>query len=71
MSGGSTQAELRLAGIVQLAEETFENAFEARSWLARPHPLLGGATPLQLAKTEVGSEKVRALLVSTKYGGVA
>ena len=54
-----------------LAEEVFETADEAARWLRRPHPMLGGETPLGCAKSIYGAERVRDILLSIKYGHVA
>lgn len=32
--------------------------------------MLNHETPLQMAQTEAGAQRVKALLVATKYGGV-
>lgn len=41
---------------------------EASSWLRRPHPLLGGQTPQQMAGTPQGLDKVHALLAAYARG---
>lgn len=41
---------------------------EAASWLRRPHPLLGGQTPQQMAATPHGLDKVHALLAAYARG---
>lgn len=41
---------------------------EASSWLRRPHPLLGGQTPQQMAATPQGLDKVHALLAAYARG---
>jgi putative toxin-antitoxin system antitoxin component (TIGR02293 family) len=61
---------LRLRELVRLARETFETAVEARAWLKRPHPMLGGASPLERAKTGLGAQRVKDILVVIKHGGV-
>lgn len=54
----------------QMAEETFETREDAAQWLRRPHPMLDEKSPLQMAQTEAGAQRVKAILVSTKFGGV-
>ena len=61
---------LRLHELVRLARETFETAEEARAWLKRPHPMLGGAPPLECAKTRRGAQRVKDILLAIKHGGV-
>ncbi|WP_399684325.1 antitoxin Xre/MbcA/ParS toxin-binding domain-containing protein [Xenophilus sp.] len=41
---------------------------DASRWLRRPHPLLGGQTPQQVAATPQGLEKVNALLAAYARG---
>lgn len=41
---------------------------EASAWLRRPHPLLGGQTPQQMAATRQGLDKVHALLAAYARG---
>lgn len=41
---------------------------DAHRWLRRPHSLLGGQTPLQLATTPQGLERVQALLAAYARG---
>jgi putative toxin-antitoxin system antitoxin component (TIGR02293 family) len=60
---------LRLRELVRLARETFETAGEVRAWLKRPHPMLGGASPLECAKTRLGARRVKDILVAIKHGG--
>jgi uncharacterized protein (DUF2384 family) len=64
----STQLLLELDG---LAQEAFEGAEEATDWMRRPHPMLDGETPRECAKSSSGGERVAAILVAIKYGGVA
>jgi putative toxin-antitoxin system antitoxin component (TIGR02293 family) len=53
-----------------MAEDIFETKDDAAQWLWRPHPMLGGEIPLQLAKTEAGAQRVHAILIAIKYGSV-
>ncbi len=67
-----TQDELkrRLCALVRLARDAFEPPAVARGWLKRLHPMLGGATPLECAKSSVGAQRVKSMLLTTKYGGL-
>ena len=40
----------------------------ARRWLSAPLPLLGGETPLEYARTEVGAREVEQLINRLEYG---
>lgn len=58
----------RLARVVALVESIWENQAEARRFLNRPHPLLGGKTPLDVAQTELGARRVERLLHDVEHG---
>lgn len=58
----------RLARIVALAEEVFEDELRARDWLCQPQRGLGNRTPLDLLQTEVGAREVEDLLGRIEYG---
>ncbi len=47
----SAECVLRLLELGQMATDTFETEDEASAWLRRPHPMLDGGSPLELAKT--------------------
>ena len=52
--------------------ELFEGDEEAaRAWLTRPQRGLGGATPLEFARTETGAHEVQQLLGRLEHGVVA
>ena len=40
----------------------------ARQWLRSPQPAVGGAIPLQLAETEMGTREVEAALDRIEHG---
>lgn len=67
----AAESVLRLVELSNLAEDTFETQEAAAGWLRRPHPMLDGETPLALAKSAYGAEKVKEMLVALKYGGAA
>lgn len=58
----------RVARITALAEEVWGNRESARRFLFRPHPLLGGRTPLQASRTDLGGRQVEELLLSAAHG---
>jgi hypothetical protein len=58
------------AAIEQLAAEVFESEEEAWKWLNSPHAMLDDKTPTQAAETLDGADRVKELLVATKWGGV-
>jgi putative toxin-antitoxin system antitoxin component (TIGR02293 family) len=60
---------VRLGRLVDLAVQLFEGDLPgARRWLAAPQPALGGRTPLELSRTEVGAREVEALIGRLEHG---
>lgn len=59
-----------LEDLERMAVESFATRECAAQWLRNPHPMLDGATPLQIALTEAGAERVKAIMIGIKYGGV-
>jgi putative toxin-antitoxin system antitoxin component (TIGR02293 family) len=58
----------RVARIAAQAEEVFEQRATAEAWLKRPNRALGGAIPLDLLDTDVGTLQVSDLLGRIEYG---
>ena len=60
---------LRICGIFEQAVELFEGDSDAaRLWLTTPSPELGGAPPLEFARTEIGAREVEDLIGRLQYG---
>lgn len=60
---------VRLSRVVGRTLALFEdNQAEAKHWLASPQLALGGASPLEMASTEVGAREVEALIGRLEYG---
>lgn len=70
MTKATVESKVNLQDVERLAEETFASRDEALNWLLKPHPLLAGASPRQVAQTEDGVRKIHSMLVTIKYGGV-
>jgi len=63
---------VRAARLFHQAMELFEgDATPARAWLSRPQRGLGGAIPLDFARTETGAREVELLLGRLEHGIVA
>ena len=71
MSDRNSKPEPSLTDLEKFAMEVFLSTDDIERWFAKPHPLLNGETPLRMATTKTGAEKVRSLLVAIKYGGLA
>lgn len=58
----------RLARVLASAEYVWDDREQARAWMNKPHPELGGQTPLDTARTELGARRVEDLLEKLFYG---
>lgn len=60
---------LRLFRVYQLAVELFEgDQAAARRWLSAPRAALGGRSPLEMARIEVGAREVEDLIGRLEHG---
>ena len=60
---------LRTSRLFARAQDLFDgNQEAARSWLMAPQRALGGAIPLQIAKTEVGAREVEQIIGRLEQG---
>ncbi len=59
---------VRVARVIAAAEYVWDDKYDARAWLVRPHAELGGASPLESALTELGARRVEVLLERIFYG---
>ena len=59
---------VRSARLYAIASEVLEDGSLAARWLKSPQRALGGAVPLELAQTDVGSRAVEALLGRMEQG---
>jgi putative toxin-antitoxin system antitoxin component (TIGR02293 family) len=61
----------RLFDTVARAVHAFGDVEKARRWLRREVPSLGGRTPIDLLRTEIGTREVLSALNRIEFGGVA
>lgn len=66
----SVNDKQRLRELEMLAGEVFATSEGAASWLRKPHPLLDGLSPWEVATSHAGFQRVRDLLLNIKFGGV-
>ena len=59
---------VRYARLLGFALKVFGNLGDAKQWLKAPQFGLGGAVPLDYAKTEIGAREVENLLGRIEYG---
>ena len=68
LSSTESQRLERLARIVAMTEEVWQDKTAAAEFLTRPLRSLGGRTPLQMATTDLGARQVEELLASIEFG---
>ena len=66
----AAESLLRLLELDGLAKQTFETLEEAAGWLRQPHPMLEGESPLECAKSDFGTQRVKDILVAIMHGVV-
>jgi putative toxin-antitoxin system antitoxin component (TIGR02293 family) len=59
---------VRYQRLLKKAEDVFGDAANAREWLTHRQAGLGGAVPLDFAKSEIGAREVENLLGRIEYG---
>ena len=59
---------LRLARVVERAEEVFTDFEAAVDWIKAPNAALAGATPLSLLDTDLGAESIMDTLGRIEHG---
>ena len=65
---GESDRLYRLVRLYERAVEVLGHEDDARSWMKQPQWGLGGAVPLQYARTEPGAREVETLLDRIDYG---
>jgi putative toxin-antitoxin system antitoxin component (TIGR02293 family) len=68
LSPAESERVIRFRRILQYATKLFGTVERARQWLKFPQFGLGGAVPLEFAKTEMGAREVEDLLGRIDYG---
>lgn len=64
------QAEklVRVAGVLARAIDVWESEEDAAEFLVSPHPVLGGESPIERARGELGARQVEHLLIKLDLG---
>lgn len=68
LSPAESERTERLARVVAMAEEVWEDREQARRFLTSPHPEIGGKTPLEAALTELGARQAEEVMARILYG---
>ena len=65
----SVDSRERLCELEVLAGEVFGSQEGAACWLRKSHPLLDELSPVEVAKSHDGFQRVKDLLLNIKFGG--
>jgi putative toxin-antitoxin system antitoxin component (TIGR02293 family) len=68
LSPAESERTERLARVVAMAEDVWQDREDARRFLTTPHPEMGGRTPLDAALTELGARQAEEVMVRLVYG---
>jgi putative toxin-antitoxin system antitoxin component (TIGR02293 family) len=68
LSPAESERTERLARVIAMAEDVWQNRDLARRFLTTPHPEIGGKTPLDAALTELGARQAEEVLARIAYG---
>lgn len=58
----------RLGRVIATAEYVWDDRDEARRFLTAPHPAIGGRSPIDVARSELGARQVEELLWQIFHG---
>jgi putative toxin-antitoxin system antitoxin component (TIGR02293 family) len=68
LSPSESERTERLARVVAIAEEVWQDRDQARRFLTTPHPEMGGKTPVDAALTELGARQAEEVMARIVYG---
>ena len=68
LNPGSSDRLMRATRLFSIATEVLESVEAAAGWLKSPQRALGGAVPLALTQTDIGSRTVEVLLERMEHG---
>ncbi|MGC9946266.1 MAG: antitoxin Xre/MbcA/ParS toxin-binding domain-containing protein [Bryobacteraceae bacterium] len=68
LSPAESERTERLARVVAIAEDVWQDREQSRRFLTTPHPEIGGKTPLDAALTELGARQAEEVMARIVYG---
>jgi putative toxin-antitoxin system antitoxin component (TIGR02293 family) len=68
LSPAESERTERLARVVATAEDVWQDRDQARRFLTTPHPEIGGRTPVDAARTELGARQAEEVMARIVYG---
>ncbi len=68
LTAAESERTERLARVIAMAEEVWEDRSQAKRFLTTPHPELGGKAPIEAALTELGARQDEEIMARILYG---
>jgi putative toxin-antitoxin system antitoxin component (TIGR02293 family) len=68
LSAAESARTERLARVVAMAEDVWQDREQARRFLTTSHPEIGGKSPLDAALTELGARQAEEVMARIVYG---
>jgi putative toxin-antitoxin system antitoxin component (TIGR02293 family) len=68
LSPAESERTERLARVIAIAEDVWQDRDQARRFLTTPHPEIGGKTPVDAALTELGARQAEEVMARIVYG---
>jgi putative toxin-antitoxin system antitoxin component (TIGR02293 family) len=68
LSPAESERTERLARVVAIAEDVWQDREQARRFLTTPHAEIGGKTPVEAALTELGARQAEEVMARIVYG---
>jgi putative toxin-antitoxin system antitoxin component (TIGR02293 family) len=68
LSPAESERTERLARVITMAEDVWQDREQAKRFLVTPHPEIGGKTPLDAAMTELGARQAEEIMARILYG---
>ena len=68
LSPAESERTERMARVIAMAEEVWQDREQTRRFLTTAHPELGGKTPLDAALTELGARQAEEVMARIVYG---
>ena len=68
LSPAESERTERLARVVAMAEDVWQDRGQTTRFLTTPHPEIGGRTPLDAAMTELGARQAEEIMARILYG---
>jgi putative toxin-antitoxin system antitoxin component (TIGR02293 family) len=59
---------VRVASLLATAADVWGDDEDAAEFITSPHPMLGGAVPIDLALSEIGARQVEHILLAMDLG---